>query len=90
MDSSYFSSSFMMTFLLLPSPMTRRVLPQEKSSMHQKAYMGRKKLYTGYLQNAFEHAEMTQKPSKVDLREKVDNHPTDEHELAPEQEDDSL
>lgn len=34
-ESSNFSSSFMRTFLLLPSPMTRRVFPQLKSSMHQ-------------------------------------------------------
>lgn len=36
MESSYLSSSFTITFLLLPSPMTRRVLPQLKSSMHQR------------------------------------------------------
>ena len=48
-ESSNLSSSFMMTFLLLPSPITRRVLPQLKSSMHQNEYIGRKKLYTGYL-----------------------------------------
>ena len=36
-ESSYFSSSSMMTFLLLPSPIIRRVLPQEKSSIHQSA-----------------------------------------------------
>lgn len=48
-ESTNFSSSFMMTFLLLPSPMTRRVLPQLESSMHHNEYKGRKKLYTGYL-----------------------------------------
>jgi hypothetical protein len=42
MDSSNFSSSATTTFLLFPSPITTRVFPQEKSSMHQNEYMGRK------------------------------------------------
>ena len=44
MDSSNFSSSLIITFLLDPSPMTRRVLPHPKSSMHPKEYTGSKKL----------------------------------------------
>lgn len=54
-ESSNFSSSFMMTFLLPPSPITRRVLPQLKSSMHQKEYMGNRKLQTGYLKTGISH-----------------------------------
>ena len=49
MDSSNLSSSLTIIFLSLPSPMTKRVLPQPNSSIHQKEYIGRKKLYTGYL-----------------------------------------
>ena len=49
MESSNLSSSLTMIFLSLPSPITKRVLPQPNSSIHQKEYIGRKKLYTGYL-----------------------------------------
>ena len=48
----HFSSSFMITFLLLPSPITRRMLPQLKLSIRQKEYTGRKKLYTRYLKRS--------------------------------------
>jgi hypothetical protein len=90
MDSSNFSSSFMRTFLLFPSPMTRRVLPHPKSSMHQKEYTGKKKLYTGYLcqtQVRFIHRTYE---GHEDIRKKVDNHPSYQHELALDDEDDSL
>jgi len=89
MESSNFSSSLMITFLSLPSPITKRVLPQPNSSIHQKEYIGRKKLYTGYL---IKQSDVVRQRGLTvrDARKKIDNHPTDEHEFSLDDEDDRL